>query len=60
MKPRCPTCKKLMTAMAADAEIYRCVRCDAVDPMQTVAARWANSSLATPMRTGSDDQKSAK
>jgi phage FluMu protein Com len=47
---RCPKCKKLLMAMTdrSGRTELRCLKCDKVDPMQTDAAKWADSPLAGP------------
>lgn len=46
---RCPGCKKRLMAMTDRTGRTKliCLKCDDVDPMKTVAAKRANSSLAT-------------
>jgi phage FluMu protein Com len=47
---RCPKCNKRLIAEAHDdgGIELRCLRCDAVDPLKTDAAKWAESSLSQP------------
>jgi phage FluMu protein Com len=49
---RCPHCNKRMKTVLGDngRTEFKCLRCDDVDPLQTDAARWAESPLA---RSGS-------
>ncbi len=46
---RCPGCKKRLIAMTDRTGRTQlvCLKCDNVDPLNTDAAKWANSSLAT-------------
>jgi hypothetical protein len=51
---RCPGCKRRLMAMTdrtGRTELV-CMKCDKIDPMKTSAARWANSSLAVPIKSG--------
>jgi hypothetical protein len=45
---RCPDCKRRLMAMTdrTGRTNMVCLKCDNVDPMKTVAAKWAVSSLA--------------
>lgn len=54
---RCSKCKKRLIAMTARTGQTKlvCLKCDNIDPMKTVAAKWAKSSLAT--RAISDTSK---
>jgi phage FluMu protein Com len=47
---RCPKCNKRLIAEThrAGRTEMRCLTCDAVDPLKTEAAKWAESSLAQP------------
>jgi len=47
---RCSKCKTRLTAMTGGTgrTSLVCLRCDAVDPMKTDAAKWAESSLVPP------------
>lgn len=47
---RCPKCNKRLIEEADGAGRIelRCLNCDAVDPLKTKAAKWAESSLAQP------------
>lgn len=47
---RCPKCSKRMIAVAMkDGRTgLQCLKCDQVDPMETDAAKWAESPLAKP------------
>jgi tRNA(Ile2) C34 agmatinyltransferase TiaS len=44
---RCPKCRRRMKAVTIKAgrTDVRCLGCDEVDPMQTDAVKWAQSSL---------------
>jgi hypothetical protein len=47
---RCPICKS-RTVAAPDGrgnETQQCLKCDQIDPLRTVAAKWAESSLVAP------------
>jgi DNA-directed RNA polymerase subunit M/transcription elongation factor TFIIS len=46
---RCPGCKKRLIAMTDRESRTKlvCLKCDNVDPMKTVAIKWADSSLAS-------------
>ena len=48
---RCPKCSRRLVAMqgAEGRTELRCLTCDDVDPLETVAAKWADSSLAAPL-----------
>jgi tRNA(Ile2) C34 agmatinyltransferase TiaS len=45
---RCPHCKRRMKAVATkDGRTdLKCLKCDELDPLETDAARWAESPLA--------------
>jgi tRNA(Ile2) C34 agmatinyltransferase TiaS len=44
-KPRCSKCQKRMIAVGDE---YKCLRCDAVDPLATEAVKWASGGLTKP------------
>lgn len=47
---RCPHCNKRLIAMTdrTGHTEFKCLKCDKVDPLKTVAAKWADSPLAPP------------
>jgi tRNA(Ile2) C34 agmatinyltransferase TiaS len=47
---RCPQCRRRLMAMTdrTGRTELRCLKCDKVDPMKTVAVKWADSPLAGP------------
>jgi DNA-directed RNA polymerase subunit M/transcription elongation factor TFIIS len=47
---RCPKCKKLMMAMTdrTGRTELRCLKCHKIDPMKTVAVKWAIGALSGP------------
>lgn len=47
---RCPKCSRLLMAMMdrKGRTELRCLKCDKIDPLKTVAAKWADSSLVAP------------
>lgn len=49
---RCPKCRKRLMAMTdrTGRTSLVCLRCDQVDPMKTDAVKWAQSSLAGPVK----------
>jgi phage FluMu protein Com len=48
---RCPKCnRRLMPVTVSGRTELKCLKCDEVDPMKTVAAKWADSPLASPPR----------
>jgi hypothetical protein len=44
----CPTCKSRMVAAAEPSGKPQCLKCDSVDPIKTVALKWADSGLSAP------------
>jgi tRNA(Ile2) C34 agmatinyltransferase TiaS len=50
---RCPKCKKRLMAMTdrTGRTELRCLKCDKVDPLETVAVKWADGPLATPVKS---------
>lgn len=46
---RCPQCnKRMITVLGENGRTeFKCLECDKVDPLQTDAVKWAQSSLAT-------------
>lgn len=44
---RCPTCKRRMKPVLSrnGRTDFKCLYCDEVDPLETDAAKWADSSL---------------
>jgi uncharacterized protein with PIN domain len=49
---RCPICNKRLMAMSdrIGRTELRCRTCDKIDPMETDAAKWADSPLAGPTK----------
>jgi ribosomal protein S27AE len=49
MKPRCPACHTLLLTTHDKKGVERlvCARCDQVDPLKTVAAKWVESAGLT-------------
>jgi phage FluMu protein Com len=65
---RCPKCNKRLMAMTdrTGRTELRCLKCDEVDPIKTVAVKWADGPLAAPLdkaqsvrRTGSGSERSS-
>jgi hypothetical protein len=50
---RCPACKRRLIAMTdgTGRTQLRCLICEDVDPIRTVATKWADEPLATPLQS---------